>query len=392
MTSLALDEVEIISALNRVDWNFPRATTLQNTIHSLHWFPGNFIPQIPSYLIKLLSRAGDWVLDPFCGSGTTGIEALALGRRAWQVDINRSSIMISEGKHSAITSPYIWEDLSKIAQDFYFDLSRQSSAEGANREGTNPELNRWFHQDTLGQLRFIWQIIESSQNQQIRNVLEMLFSDTLFACASTLRASTSGGRKRRHHWGWIADNVVPKKTVWHDAVRLFRERLIHTCDVLLSSKPISCLESIIQRQDIRSLDVPDGSIDLVVTSPPYLGMIDYALSNRLTYLWFGWPLLEDLKSEIGARQRRNRLNVIGEYLQAMACSCEQISRVMRPGAYCAIVIGASRKHPELAKAVIDLFGSHLRLVWGPVERVPTRRRVSEKGGTEPIESVCLFGK
>lgn len=73
-------------------------------------------------------------------------------------------------------------------------------------------------------------------------------------------------------------------------------------------------------------------------------------------------------------------------------SCEHLSRVLRPGAYCAIVIGASRKYPELTKAVIELFGSYLRLVWGPVRRVPTRRRVSEKSGIEPIESVCLFVK
>ena len=57
----ALEESSIVDSLERVDWNFPRAATPAGTVHSLHWFPGNFIPQIPSFLIQLLSRRGSCV-------------------------------------------------------------------------------------------------------------------------------------------------------------------------------------------------------------------------------------------------------------------------------------------------------------------------------------------
>src|SRR5207302_5839264 len=81
---------ELLRLVTRVDWNFPGATTPQRTVHSLHWFPGNFIPQIPEYLIRLLSSPGDLVADPFVGSGTTAVEALLLGRRSSVADINRA--------------------------------------------------------------------------------------------------------------------------------------------------------------------------------------------------------------------------------------------------------------------------------------------------------------
>lgn len=392
MLNILSDEQEIISALNRVDWNFPRAMTLQNTVHSLHWFPGNFIPQIPSYLVQLLSKVNDLVLDPFCGSGTTGIEALSLGRRIWQTDANRASILITHGKLAAITCPHVQDTLGQIRQEFFWNLSSQYHSSGQNGEGSNPELNRWFHQDTLAQLRFVWHIIESVSNQETESVLKMLFSDTLFACASTGQAITVTGGKRKHHWGWIADNVLPKNLIWHDAIKLFRDRLEHACYVISSSKSSSPNKSTLLREDIRSLSVPDSSVDLVVTSPPYLGMIDYALSNRLTYLWFGWPLTEDQDLEIGARRRRNRHNAIEEYLQAITVSCEQIMRALRPQGFCAIVIGASRKYPHMADSVIEVFARYLRLVWGPIKRVPTRRRVSERRGTEPFEAVCIFQK
>src|SRR4051794_3889600 len=44
-----------IQNLDRVDWNFPNTGTKPGSVHTLHWFPGNFIPQIPAALIQILS-------------------------------------------------------------------------------------------------------------------------------------------------------------------------------------------------------------------------------------------------------------------------------------------------------------------------------------------------
>lgn len=388
------DEKEILFALDRVDWNFPGARTLQSTVHSLHRFPGNFIPQIPSYLIQLLSEKGDVVLDPFCGSGTTGVEALLLDRLALQRDVNRASILVAEGKLSAVTGTNVRDDLRKIIRELllYASLTgRDIQNSDAKRD---PELRYWLNEDTLGQLNSIWALIERIRNVDTQNVLKMLFTDTLFACASTVQSKTSGGKIRRHHWGWIADNVRPQAPEWHNAIKIFRDRLVHACDVTLRIAPITSPISpdipAIKREDIRSLSVPDESVDLVVTSPPYLGMIDYALANRLTYLWFGWPLIEDRDSEIGARCRRNRINAAEEYFESIRASCAQIYRVLRPGRFCAIVIGASRKFPSATEQTLQIFGEYLKPFWGPIRRFPTRRRVSERKGTETYESVCVF--
>ncbi len=52
------------------------------------WYWGNFVPQIPFQLISRYTSPGDWVLDPFCGSGTTLVEARKLGRNSLGVELN----------------------------------------------------------------------------------------------------------------------------------------------------------------------------------------------------------------------------------------------------------------------------------------------------------------
>ena len=220
----------------------------------------------------------------------------------------------------------------------------------------------------------------------------MLFSDTLFACASTGQALTSGGKTRKHHWGWIADNVRPSKLYWHNAERVFHERLVRALTVVLTQPTVSPSKAIIQRQDIRCLSGSDSSVDLVVTSPPYLGMIDYALANRLTYLWFDWPMSEDREMEIGARFRRNRIRADVEYLESIDIAAMKISGVLKADGFCAIVIGASRKFPGMAEKVVDQFSKYLKPIRAPIVRSASRRRVSDRQGSAFHELVCVFRK
>jgi hypothetical protein len=392
MAGPTLSQRDIVTALKRVDWDFPGATTLEQTVHSLHSFPGNFIPQIPAYLIQLLSSVGDLVFDPFCGSGTTGVEAAILGRRVWQTDANRVSVLVSQGKIATLGEPNARTDLSRLVQEFFWVLPNYRTAGSDKVEGSNAELGRWFEPDTLGQLRNIWNLVSSTKHLGTRTLLSMLFSDTLFACASTAQSITSGGKARRHHWGWIADNVRPKRLQWHNAERMFHERLVRAYTVHLTQPSISTADVVTERRDIRGLSGPESAVDLVVTSPPYLGMIDYALANRLTYLWFDWPIDEDRQIEIGARFRRNRINAEVEYLESIDVAAKQISRMLKPGGFLAIVIGSSRKFPGMSEKVTDHFSQHLKAIISPIKRSSSRRRVSDRKGTQFHELVCVFRK
>ena len=388
-----LNSDETLSLLRKVDWNFPGSTTSEHSVHALHWFPGNFIPEIPSFLIEILSSPGQIVLDPFCGSGTTGVEAIRLGREAILCDVNSASIQVSKGKLAVMRAKDRKKALLEIGRELIWTTFGSADfIAGRPVNGRRSPLVSWFHPSTLAQLELLWGLIERIQDPLIRDIGELVFSDTLFDCASTGGIKTGGGKRRRHHWGWVADNVIPKNPAVHDAVGMFRDRLDKTVSVIdnLPSSPLS--QASVFRCDARSLALGDESVDLVVTSPPYLGMIDYTLSNRLTYLWFDWPLEAEKYHEIGARFRRRRGNIVAEYLTDMRASLQEMHRCLRAGSYCAIVIGSSRRYSDVVDQLIKEASSFFSVVWGPVARIPTRRRLSDRRGTEPKEYVCVFQK
>ena len=384
----AVSTADAVRALQRIDWNFARSKTPASSVHTLHWFPGNFIPQIPRFLIEILTQPGDLVVDPFCGSGTTGVEASSLGRISHQSDVNPASIQVTVGKIAVLCEPDAEPGLQAVLEQLLWDfVPRELPAR--SEHGSDPELRRWIHEETLHQLQLIWSVISGTRSH-LRSMLTMIFSDTLFRCASPGVALTRTGGRRRHHWGWIADNVRPKVPRRHNALELFRDRLTHLVKIVRSLQVDFAAPAKVSQADARNLGLPDDSVDAIVTSPPYIGMIDYTLANRLDFLWMNWPIAAALNSEIGARRYRNRTAALAEYLRAMHQACSEMHRVLKPGSFAALVVGASRRHPQAIEGLVDVFRQRFDLCWGPTPRTPTRLRIAERKGSAPSEYIIVF--
>jgi len=154
-------------------------------------------------------------------------------------------------------------------------------------------------------------------------------------------------------WGCIADNMLPKP----EQVSRYRgaiARYSRNINVLIkdaqwlrgSMGPAAVSLFLDQSADaaIRHADVAQGvpaaanSIDLIVTSPPYPNMTDYATAQRLSYYWMGGNLGAEFGREIGSRRRRTRPSALDDYARIMKFVATELTRVLKPGGHAAFVM------------------------------------------------------
>jgi hypothetical protein len=104
--------------------------------------------------------------------------------------------------------------------------------------------------------------------------------------------------------------------------------------------------------DARKLEVEVDSIDLVVTSPPYVNALDYYRAHMYNMLWLGMDFDLFKKHEIGGHSHFiiNRFRLLSEYLGDMLRSMIEMNKVLKKGKLCVIVIGNSSLEYELIES------------------------------------------
>ncbi len=140
-----------------IDFDFGNGDTMYLT-HSLHPYPAKFPPQLPHTIIKQFARERATILDPFCGSGTTLVEARLLGCNAIGVDVNGLSSLLSKVK----ATPLSEKELAQIGS--FLDLVNN---ENRKWEMKRPKINvkeidgleHWFQLNVAEELTHILNLI-----------------------------------------------------------------------------------------------------------------------------------------------------------------------------------------------------------------------------------------
>ncbi|WP_219807462.1 hypothetical protein [Streptomyces sp. SM14] len=238
--------------------------------------------------------AGSKILDPMCGSGTVLRTALAAGHRAIGVDTDPLAVLMA----SVWSRSTSYQGLAAAAESV-IARSRMLHAK-------HIELP-WIDEDEeTGQFISFW--FAESQRQELRKIAYVLnkessaFADPLRLALSRIIITKDRGaslardvsHSRPHRVGATNDFSVTEGFV---KAALQIERRLST------SVPDSASVSL---GDARRLDgVADGSVDLVVTSPPYLNAIDYLRGHRLALVWLGYKIGDLRKirgSSVGAEK------------------------------------------------------------------------------------------
>lgn len=335
--------VERFERLKEVDWNFSDyiSSLYPADLNTLHWYPATFVPQIPSALIRTLSEPNDMVLDPFSGSGITLVEAARLRRRFIGIDINPYAINIAKAKFLAlehIDDEWVLEELDSVARLKPIENIREYS----RISSVDDEVLRWFHKETLGKILALHKYVLEKSSSPSGLIRKVLFSSILNRCSS-----------QRDHYTYITDRCFPKEMVFRDAFETYKAQAKLLGQAVRDFRSqYAAAHSVEWEKDAGLVTVGDSrrlewvqteSVDLVVTSPPYLGVNDYVRSMRLTYLLMPEPGTEQaIFDEIGARRKRHRKQALEEYKAEIKGSLEEIVRVLKPSGCLCLVVGQGK--------------------------------------------------
>ena len=288
-----------MARLSKDNWDFVSSNTRFLT-HSIHPYPAKFIPQIPNKLIRELSSPHETVADIFCGSGTTLLEALQLGRNAVGIDANPIATLISQVK----TTPLENEDLKDLeshrrtCEELLSDIDLTSVGLFAEE---NPFKSRgwrpsqdvcefWFESYVVEELAELRALIESERKEAVRSLCRVVLS-SIIVRVSKQDSDTRYVRREK--------NVNPGDTL-RQYLRQFGsivssvQELSHAIGPSLSCRILKA----------NVLDAPDTDpFDLVVTSPPYPNAYSYHLYHRTRLLWMGGDPEEFKKVEIGSHRK-----------------------------------------------------------------------------------------
>lgn len=406
-----IEDVEHV--LNSIDWNFTSRSTIYKGVRPFncrkhHWFPATFIPEIPFTLIEILTYPDAIVYDPFAGIGTTYFQALLLNRRPFATEICKVAVEFMRSLlvlfNPRLDFESIQRKVEKIIQEFvprtnYVDKVKNDPTVSALIDKLRP----WYHEKTFNQLAYLFLSEHYCDDCATKAAMRISISDILKKVCSQDRG-----------WGCVADNVLPKQNqiVKKDAIAIFNKHLKrllkdlseHLVDV---AEEYARLYDDISREetifhvDVRRNDViPDNSVDLVVTSPSYPNMTDYVKSQRLSYYWLGVSLSKenrDLASEIGARNRRHRIDSLDRYLADMKEFNKILSRKVKTGGYVCFIIAEfgrndARRKRVVGKVILDLenyFTKEKELI----RTIPAVRRAHNlKWATLEQEKIFIFRK
>lgn len=291
--------------------------------HGLFPYRGKFHPQMVKAILNIMGlRPGMIVLDPMAGCGTTGIEASIMGINSLTNELSPFACLMTRAKISALNCSY--KDFASLRMNS-LPIFNELNATFSSKRKTGDGLPFEMAQEALFSTPRSKRPKLGKLHEGLRELLVLCYLD------SVGYAERRANKSPRDLFPDVLGRYL-------DAVQAFNE--------VREQLQIQLGECRVIEGDARKLRLSDESVDGILFSPPYSFAIDY-LDNDLPQLdLLGIDANHLRLSMVGLRgEGRNqeaRIEArLREYFADMKLVLRECSRVLRPGAFCTVVVGSN---------------------------------------------------
>jgi SAM-dependent methyltransferase len=359
---------------------------VRDHVHGFHSYPARLHPGTAARLIEALAPEGGQVADPFCGCGTVLVEARRLGRSALGLDLNPLAVRLTRFKTHPLDAELrdaLLEAAVRVAEGAE---DRRAETAGPTRP-YEPEEREEFDIHVLLELDGLAHGIRKEPTGPIRQALLLALSSIFSKVA---RQPTAASGHKRLASGFTIRFFVGRVD------ELVRQLAEYEALLRPDAPEAQCKEG-----DARQLErLAWRNVDLVISSPPYPGVLDYADYHRTRLRWLGLDGANLERQELGARRSLQRLDpeeAAQRWEQDFTQVLSAVRRTLAPGGRVALVLADSMLagQPYPADEVVERCGTQagLRMIARGSQRRPHFHADSARAfGRRPrYEHLLLLG-
>lgn len=355
------------------EWAFESVRSTEQWTHGYHRYPAKFLPDVVRKLIEDYARNSNLIADLFAGCGTTLVEAKVHGISSVGTDINPVAQLITKVKTTPLSPDSLqqaYDALVKLFEEYnesdYADIKKHE------------RIDYWFSPSQKAKIAFLYdKILHIDVDDNIKDFFYVCISHILKNCSRWLQSGTKPQRDMEKVPEDSFDEFCrhcKKMIEWNE--KLYIE---------LSQKGYLDTSCEIYLEDAKHTSILPGSINAIITSPPYVTSYEYADIHQLTAYWMEYisDIHEFRKKFIGSsysgnmslavansRQAQKIVNALSEkskhiardvaqYFNDMQEVAKEMYRVLAPNGYACIVIG-NTKIKEVQIKSAEVFFEYLR--------------------------------
>ncbi len=260
---------------------------------------GQFSPQLVEVLLAKFSKTGDIILDPFSGSGTVLLEASKHSNTVYGSEINPAAFILSNLYSFVNVSPGL----------------RKASLLNVDKQLNNHFAVPLFARARSEETDEVW--LKGCLKDMLAKVTSNTEKDLIRALVILLDLFQPNLSEEKIFKTWLRiKNLIINLPYSNSLVKVFHS-------------------------DARCIPLPDQSVDLIITSPPYINVFNYHQQYRASAEFLDWDLLRVAKSEIGSnrKHRGNRFLTVIQYCLDLAQCVAELQRVCTHNSKIIFVIG-----------------------------------------------------